>query len=80
MGSIAPEQQYWVIEPLLAAGLDPDEIADLLVRLGFDTVVGDGPGTLARLTEVVEGRPPVVRAAWIETIDRMLAGDDASPA
>ncbi|MGY1604480.1 hypothetical protein [Geodermatophilus sp. SYSU D00815] len=75
---MAPERQYWIIEPLLDAGLGLDEISDLIVRLGFESVVAEGDGTLAALGDVVEDHPAVVRAAWTRTLDRMLsAGPDA---
>ena len=54
------EQQYWLIEPLVEAGMDLEEIRTLLVRLAFDAVVD--PGTV----------PAGIRAAVTEMIGRML--------
>jgi hypothetical protein len=66
----APDEQYWVIEPLVEAGLATEEIRAFLLRLAFDAVVSeDGAGIGA----IVVDQPPLVRAAWVETIGRMLA-------
>jgi hypothetical protein len=65
-GGVAPgerEQQYWLIEPLVEAGMDLEEIRRLLVRLSFDAVVD--PGTV----------PAGVRGAVTEMIGRMLQQD-----
>ena len=70
MTTVAHEHQRWVIQPLLDAGLDLEEVRALVVRLGSDP---DVPG--ACLTGLVRDRPPEVRAAWIEVIDRMLVPD-----
>ena len=70
MTTVAHEHQRWVIQPLLDAGLDLEEVRELVVRLGSDP---DGTG--ACLTGLVSDRPPEVRAAWIEVIDRMIWGD-----
>jgi len=58
----APEQQRWVIQPLVDAGMAPDAICALLFRFAVDF---GGP-------EVVSDQPPVIRAAWTHTVDRML--------
>jgi hypothetical protein len=68
MQGVAPGEQehcYWLIEPLLAAGMDLDGVRTRIVRLALDP----GPRNLARL---VDDQPPHVRAAWTETIERML--------
>ncbi len=76
---LAPEQQYWIIEPLLDAGLELDQIRDLVFRLGFDSVVTEGAGTLAGLTSLVEDQPSDVQAAWAQAIGRMLTvGTDSA--
>ncbi|UOY03480.1 hypothetical protein [Blastococcus sp. PRF04-17] len=58
----APEQQRWVIQPLIDAGMAQDAICALLYRFAVDA---DG-------LEVVHDQPPPIRAAWTHTIDRML--------
>jgi hypothetical protein len=70
VGSLAPDQQHWLIEPLLAAGMDLDEIRSLVTHLAAEA--GTGPGGAAGMTSLVEDRPPEVRAAWTEMIGRML--------
>ncbi len=72
MGSIAHEQHYWVVQPLVDAGLAADEIRSLLIRLSFDAVVQPDAGTPARAMAPVRDRPADVRAAWAEMLDRMV--------
>jgi hypothetical protein len=67
-----PEQSIWVIEPLLDAGLDLDEIRVLVFRLAFQTIV-DVP--TATLLDLAGDRPTEVQAAWLHTIGRMISGD-----
>ena len=67
------EFQCWVVQPLIDAGLAPEEIERLVCRLAFDAIVGRG--TLDGLGDLVDGRTPEVRAAWTQSITRMLAGD-----
>jgi hypothetical protein len=70
----APEQQRWVLQPLVDVGLADDEIRDLLHRLASAT--DRAPHTL------VSDEPAPVRAAWTHTIDRMLTlrvPDDGPP-
>ena len=71
MGFADQEALYWVVQPLLDAGLPPEEIERLVARLAFDAVVG--LGTLDELGDLVDGRPPEVRAAWTQSIARMLS-------
>jgi hypothetical protein len=61
----AEKQHYWLIEPLLGAGMELDEIRALVVRLALES----GPG----VTRLVADRPFEVQAAWAEMIGRMLA-------
>ncbi len=68
----APEQQYWIIEPLLEAGLDLEQIRVLLFRLAFDAIVGEGD---TALTALVGDQPPAVQTAWRHAIGRMIIGD-----
>ena len=71
--SIAPDQQYWLLQPLLDAGVGLDLIRVLLFRLGFEDVVAEGRGTVAGLHAVVADQPAEVRMAWAQMIGRMLA-------
>jgi hypothetical protein len=73
MGPLTPEQRYWVISPLVDAGLGLDRIRDLLFRLGFEAIVGEGTATLTSLTDVVRDQPDDVQAAWTEVVGRMIA-------
>lgn len=67
--------ERWVLQPLLDAGLDLEEIKDLLFRVAFAGVVGeDVPGACL---EAVAGRPPQVRAAWLEVMQRLIASAGA---
>jgi hypothetical protein len=71
----APEQQhYWIIEPLLEAGLDLEQIRVLLFRLAFEAIVGDSTAPAA----LVGDQPPAVQAAWQRAIGRMIIGDVAA--
>jgi hypothetical protein len=63
----APEQQRWILQPLVDAGLAAEEISALLCRLAVDATVSDG------LEHAVSDRPDIVRAAWTHTIDRLLS-------
>jgi hypothetical protein len=64
------EQQFWVIEPLLDAGLEVEQITELVFRLSFEIVVCGSP--LERVTHLAHDRPPAVQAAWRQAIGRML--------
>ncbi len=70
VAAVAREQHYWLIEPLLRAGMDPEEIRKRLTRLTFDCMVR--PGDQVASTPV-DDQPPEIRAAWAEMIERMLA-------
>jgi hypothetical protein len=67
-------QQSWVLQPLVDAGLTADEIGALLVRLVFDDVVHADRTTPADAMAPVRDRSARVRAAWAETLDRMISG------
>ena len=73
MDSLTPEQQYWVIRPLVDAGLGMDRIRDLLFRLSFEEIVSEGQGTAASVTTLVDDQPPEIRCAWTEVIGRMIS-------
>ena len=80
MGSLSPEQHYRIIEPLVDAGLDLEQVRDLLFRLAFDAIVSEGGATVSCLTDVVRDQPPEVRAAWIRVVGRMIALGASHPA
>jgi hypothetical protein len=67
----APQRQHWIIEPLLDAGLDIEQITALVFRLGFEAMVCDG--SLDDLSRLVRNEPAAVQAAWHQTIDRLIA-------
>jgi hypothetical protein len=75
VGWSTPEQRYWVIRPLVDAGLGLDRIKDLLFRLGFEAIVSEGRSTAASIADVVSDQPSEVQAAWAEVIGRMLTLD-----
>lgn len=67
MGSVelgGCEDHYWLVEPLLDAGMPLEEIRTLVVRLACDD---DG------VLSLVADQPPRVQAAWHETIGRMIS-------
>ncbi|WP_448613323.1 hypothetical protein [Modestobacter sp. URMC 112] len=70
---LAPEQQYWVIEPLVDAGLGLEEIRGLVFDLSFSAIVTEGRGTADCLQSLVSDRPAEVQAAWRRVIGRMMA-------
>jgi hypothetical protein len=73
--SRAREQQQWVVQPLLDAGMEPERIRELVFRLAFEDIVSQGCGTLALVAELVADQGPVVQVAWAQTISRMLLLD-----
>ena len=68
-----PQQEHWILQPLIDAGLELDQIRTLVFRLAFEGIVTEGRGTLAAVRGLVAGEPPAVQAAWAETIGRMIA-------
>ena len=72
MDSCAREQQQWVVQPLLDAGVDLDRIRDLVFRLAFEDIVSEGRETLRCVTTLVGDQAPAVQAAWLQTLVRML--------
>ena len=72
---IAPDRQRWVLQPLTDAGLDRDTIEALLFRLGFEAIVSCGRELNAGLQRLRGEQTPAVKAALVETIDRMLVAD-----
>ena len=72
MSPPAPEQPVWIIEPLLDAGPDLEQIRTLLFRLAFEAIAGDGN---ADPTDVVADQPPAVQAAWRHAVGRMITAE-----
>ncbi len=72
MGSSGRDQQQWVVQPLLDAGLDLEQVRELVFHLAFDDIVTAGRGTTSSLAALVADRPPEVRTAWVHVIGRML--------
>lgn len=69
------DPRQWILQPLVDAGLPPQTITDLLFRLSFEAVTGDGDldgGARA----VVDDQPLAVQAAWVETLSRMIAASE----
>ncbi len=75
MESVASTQQYWLVQPLIDAGLELEEIRVLLFRLSFDGIVHTAAGTAVDAMMLVDDQPAEVRAAWAEMIDRMITLD-----
>jgi hypothetical protein len=80
VGSLSPEQHYRIIEPLVDAGLELEQVRDLLFRLAFDAIVREGGATVSCLTDVVRDQPPEVQAAWMRVVGRMIALGASQPA
>jgi len=68
-----PEQQLWIVQPLIEAGLAMDEIRAYLFQVAFDDIVSEGRATAAGIHGIVRDQPARVRTAWAETVGRMLA-------
>lgn len=77
--SEANPARWWVIQPLLDAGLAVEDVRTLLVRVTFECLVG-GRTDLSDVSAFLGEQPPLVRAAWNETVNRMLAMSDVAPA
>jgi hypothetical protein len=73
VGPRAEEQHYWLIEPLLGAGMDLEQIRALVVRLAVEAGAATGRGAASIPTRLVEDQPLEVQAAWTQMIGRMLA-------
>ena len=67
-----------MIQPLLDAGLAVDDVGTLLLRVTFDCLVG-GRSDISDVSAFLGEQPPPVRAAWVETVNRMLATSDTAP-
>jgi hypothetical protein len=66
----------WIIQPLLNAGLGLDDVRDYMFRLSFECIVTSDQHTVSDVDAFVGQQRAEIRAAWIETIDRMLATHD----
>jgi hypothetical protein len=72
-------QPRWIVAPLLDAGLDVDGVRTLLFRVTFECLTG-GRSDLSDVSAFLGEQPPPVRAAWVETVNRMLGTGDTAPA
>ena len=79
MGSTSADQLYRIIEPLVDAGLELEQIRSLLFHLAFDGIVGGGSATVAGVTSVVRDQPVEVQAAWLHAIGRMIHPEGVAP-
>ena len=73
VGPLESERLCWVVQPLIDAGLSPDEIEELVVHLAFDAIVTDARGAPAPLDGPVRSRSARVRTAWVQMIERMVS-------
>ncbi len=73
MSPLAQEHQHWFVQPLVDAGLDLEQIRTLVFRLGFDAIVDADRSTASDPMAHVRDQRAEVRAAWAETIGRLLA-------
>lgn len=64
-----------MVQPLIDAGVDLEEIGQLVFRLAFTAIVTEGCGALTSLTELVADRPAAVQEAWCQVVTRMLMLD-----
>jgi hypothetical protein len=80
VGWLTPDLQSWVVEPLIEAGLDLEEIRSLVFRLAFETMVDAESGPAAILRNVVADESEAVRGAWAQTINRLIVVRNLAPA
>jgi hypothetical protein len=71
----SPQLHSWVIQPLIDAGLAREEVCSLVFQLAFQDIVTEGRGTPTALSELVADHPVAVRAAWVQTISRLITAD-----
>ena len=76
---LTPEQQYWVVEPLLDAGLSLERIRSLVFRVAFEALVDEASGATAILRTVVAAEPEAVQHAWAQAISRLIVVRDFEP-
>ena len=70
-----PSSADWIIQPLLDAGLERQEISALVFRLAFECIVSESGDDPASLQRFVADREAPVQAAWVQTITRLFAAD-----
>jgi hypothetical protein len=70
--TVGSSEDLWMIEPLLEAGLDLDDVRTLLTRVCFECLVSDGRCDVPDAITFLPLPSNALRAAWIETVDRML--------
>ena len=66
------------MQPLLDAGLDADEVCELLFRLAFEAIVEEWPDRATGLADLARNHPPAVHRAWVMVLDRMLSSRDVA--
>lgn len=66
------DPRRWIVQPLVEAGLHDEEIADLLFRLSVEVRAGSDDVD-ERVRIMASGQPPAARAAWVETLSRLIA-------
>ncbi len=71
-------EPHRIIQPLIDAGLGLDEVRTLLFRVSFDCLVSEGGCDLSDVTAFLGPQPGAVRAAWLETVDRMMSAREVS--
>jgi hypothetical protein len=77
LGSALQQTVTWIVQPPLEAGLDLEQVlALLLYRVSFECVVAGGRCEVSDVSEFLGPQPVPVRAAWVETVDRMLRAGD----
>jgi hypothetical protein len=64
--------QHWLLQPLVEAGLETEQIRTLVYRLSFEAVVSKGAPSVDRIRAVVADQPALVRAAWTEVVARLI--------
>ena len=72
MELLGRDQPQWVVQPLIDAGLELEQIRVLVFRLAFEGIVGEARGGLAGLSDLVADRPAQVQEAWAQTLGRLL--------
>jgi hypothetical protein len=75
---VETSEPHRIIQPLIDAGLDLDEVRTLLFRVAFEAITTEGRCDLTDTTAFLGPQPDAVRAAWLETVDRMLSAGEVS--
>jgi len=63
---------------MVDAGLELEQIEPLVLRLGFEAIVGQRRGSSESLIQLVSDQPVAVRAAWVEMLGRMVTSREAA--